>query len=221
MYGVRFSGVVTSHDGTPASCVIPGCRAPIPYLDDSRRSGGATAPLPLHSTTVGDPVTRLRPTAALGVATRLLDDLIGLRAPQLKQYIYILCEGSHPVFPLTPQPPTVSFLTTLYIQQPLLYLITMSWDSNSFSPADTKETFNPADNFRGESRPEHHLHRDSEPLPRSDSVVHSQDQFNDPSMWENRRDIGTGIPTPFDTMSVLILDIAFSVRRYRDSPRDP
>ena len=87
----------------------------------------------------------------------------------------------------------------------------MSGNSNSYSPTNAKESFNPADSFRGQSRPEHQLHRESEPLPGSDSVVSGQDQSQD-SLWENRRDTGT-LPTllatrpPPDTTFGLIMDI--------------
>ncbi|KAF9647215.1 hypothetical protein BDM02DRAFT_3129866 [Thelephora ganbajun] len=70
----------------------------------------------------------------------------------------------------------------------------MSGNSKALSRADAKETFNPADNFRGQPRPEHHLHRDSEPLPGSNSTAYGQDQHRHAGVWENRRDIGvTGI----------------------------
>lgn len=101
----------------------------------------------------------------------------------------------------------------------------MSSNPSSFPPAAAKETFNPADNFRGESRPEHHLHRDSEPLPGGDSTAYGQGRLRDPSVWENRRDVGTSsscraFPAPFNTMPVLISDIRLLFRRYWDSPRD-
>jgi len=66
----------------------------------------------------------------------------------------------------------------------------MSGNSNSFSRTSAKETFNPADNFRGQPRPEHHIHRESEALPNNDSMAYGQDQSKD-TPWENRRDTGT------------------------------
>lgn len=83
----------------------------------------------------------------------------------------------------------------------------MSGTSESFSQNNAKETFRPADNFRGQSRPEHHLHRDSEPLPNKDSTTsYDNSRLKEPGPWENRRDTGTG-PACFDTRTTLISDV--------------
>ncbi|KAF9643658.1 hypothetical protein BDM02DRAFT_3191357 [Thelephora ganbajun] len=90
----------------------------------------------------------------------------------------------------------------------------MSGNSNAFSWADAKETFNPADNFHGQPQLEHHLHRDSEPLPGSNLMAYGHDQHKHTGAWRIRRDIGTSFihlslittPTSFDTMLVLITD---------------
>jgi len=66
----------------------------------------------------------------------------------------------------------------------------MSGTSDTFSRNDAKETFRPADNFRGQPRPEHHLHRDSEPLPSKDSTSYDTSRLKEPGPWENRRDVG-------------------------------
>ena len=66
----------------------------------------------------------------------------------------------------------------------------MSGNSNDFCRTSVRDSFNPADNFRGQPRPEHHLHRESELLPGSDPVPYGQDQTEDSGVWENR-DIST------------------------------
>ena len=68
----------------------------------------------------------------------------------------------------------------------------MSGDSNSFPhQSGVRETFSPADGSRGQPRPEHHLHRDSEPLPGSNPMTLSQEQSKDPGARENRPEVGT------------------------------
>ena len=67
----------------------------------------------------------------------------------------------------------------------------MSGDSNYFPhQSGVSESFNPSDNFRGETRPEHHIHRESEPLPGNNSMTLGQDQSRDSDIQESRRDIG-------------------------------
>ena len=93
----------------------------------------------------------------------------------------------------------------------------MSGTSDSFTQNNAKETFRPADNFRGQPRPEHHLHRDSEPLPSKDSTSHDNGRLKGSGPWENRRDIGAFIylpatapsPASFDTRTTLIGDVRF------------
>ncbi|KAF9791970.1 hypothetical protein BJ322DRAFT_1097330 [Thelephora terrestris] len=71
----------------------------------------------------------------------------------------------------------------------------MSGTSNSLPHrSGVSETFNPADNFRGPTRPEHHLHRDSEPLPRTNSTALGQDQSTDPSTSVPRFSHSPSIP---------------------------
>ena len=72
----------------------------------------------------------------------------------------------------------------------------MSANSNSLPHCGAKESFDPADNFRGQTRPEHHLHRDSEPLPGNTSTNYGQIQQNDSDALDNRRDIGTPFVHP-------------------------
>ena len=107
--------------------------------------------------------------------------------------IYTPCEGSHP----TPHSHSNLLLHHLHhhhylprISLPHHPRIIMSGNSNSFSRTNPKETFNPADSFRGQTRPEHHLHRDSEPLPGNNSTAYGQNQLKD-TLWENKRDNGT------------------------------
>ena len=112
------------------------------------------------------------------------------------------------------QTPTVSLL-----HHPRI--IIMSGNSNDFCRTSVRDSFNPADNFRGQSRPEHHLHRESELLPGSDPMAYSQDQMEDSGMWENRRDIGT----PFIHSFNLNRDVGTHhdrpfARRCRHPPRD-
>ena len=85
----------------------------------------------------------------------------------------------------------------------------MSGNANSYPPTSTKETLNSADSFDGQSRPEHHLHRESEPLPGSDSVASSQDQSKD-SLRENRQDTGT-LPTLLATRPPIHFDATFEL----------
>jgi len=92
----------------------------------------------------------------------------------------------------------------------------MSGNTNSFSRTDDKDDFNPAENIRGQPRPEHHLHRESEPLLGNDPMSHGQDQPKDTGMWKNGRGNGasppcrppTIIPTTSATMSVLTTAIS-------------
>lgn len=66
----------------------------------------------------------------------------------------------------------------------------MSGNFDSFPPSGPKETFRPEDNFHGEPRPEHHIHRDSEPLSASNATSYGQHQSQDPGVREHTRDLG-------------------------------
>ena len=84
----------------------------------------------------------------------------------------------------------------------------MSGDSDAFPKSGMKETFHPADNFRAEPRPEHHIHRDSEPLSTKNQTSYGQyNESKDPGTWEQRRDPGTPFvqhPLPFSTAHRLL-----------------
>lgn len=71
----------------------------------------------------------------------------------------------------------------------------MSGNSNSYSPTHARGTLNPAEDSRGQSRPEHRFHRDSESLPGSNSMAYGQDQLKDKGVWENRE--GTSVHHTF------------------------
>ena len=87
----------------------------------------------------------------------------------------------------------------------------MSGNIDNFSRTDARDSFDPADSFREQPRPEHHLHRESETLPGSDPMGYDQDQTKDTRVLEGRRDIGTGtsftyLPPLFaGSMRVLII----------------
>lgn len=68
----------------------------------------------------------------------------------------------------------------------------MSGNIDNFSRTDARDSFDPADSFREQPRPEHHLHRESETLPGSDPMGYDQDQTKDTRALEGRRDIDTG-----------------------------
>jgi hypothetical protein len=107
-----------------------------------------------------------------------------LRAPHSKRYKY---GAREPTISPHQQPPSTKHFTT---SSTPLYTI-MSGNSNSFSQTNARDSFDPADTFRGQPRPEHHIHRESELLPGSEPISHDQDQMKDSGMRENRRDIGT------------------------------
>ena len=116
-----------------------------------------------------------------------------------KNSIYTLCGGSHHSYSNLLPHHRHHHHHLPRISLPHHPRITMSGNSDSFSAA--KETFNPADTFRGQPRPEHHLHRDSEPLPGNNSTVYGQDQSKDP-LWETKRDTGT---SPKSALITLLL----------------
>ena len=133
----------------------------------------------------------------LGVVTSLLDDLIPnytiSSEPLCRNRLYInrvnvaiLLSHSHPKHH--------SYLHHNHLPntfQSYKPRIIMSGDSNYFPhQSGVSETFNPSDNFRGETRPEHHIHRESEPLPGNNSMTLGQDQSRDSGIQETRRDIG-------------------------------
>ena len=65
----------------------------------------------------------------------------------------------------------------------------MSENSNSLPRYGAQETFDSSDNFR-DQRPEHHIHRDSEPLPGNDPTNNNFNQSQDFGAREPRRDTG-------------------------------
>ena len=76
------------------------------------------------------------------------------------------------------------------------------------SSIDAADSFNPSDNFRESPRPEHHIHRESEPLPMGQSTAHGFDQPGDRSLLEGRRDVGTSfVLLSFSRLSIVLLGV--------------
>ena len=125
---------------------------------------------------------------------RPLDDLMWRPCSSMSSYqtfsssagtAYIKRERNRNLLPHSSPPSTKD------IRIPQIHQTIMSGNFNPSPQPAPKETFSPADNFRGQPRPEHHLHRESEPLPGNHSTSNDQCESEDPSIWERRRDTGT------------------------------
>ena len=194
------------------------------YRNANNSNDGATTPQPLHFTML-KALRRSRTTCPVLSVTRLPCDPLALCMTSYRSPIDSSPLNQNSIYTVRGEPsnPSLAFqLSTPSHHQyhlpsnPLSRHphIIMSGNSNSFSQASPKDTFNPADNFRGQPRPEHHIHRESEALPNNDSIAYGPDQSKD-SLWENRRDTGTSptfrhsssyvLCTPFQTTFGLIM----------------